>query len=316
MPSNFLEKTLEDIVFENKETIHLRGLSKFKQSAFRQVVLPSGKRIDILGFSLRDGHLSFDVYELKKDYINIEAVCQAYNYVEEIKSLIKGSFKSWDASIIMVGRRYDAMSILDAISIPVNVYIYDYKIDGIKFEKMAHSTAYYPKHEGFSLGVWAWGLNMVNYPNGMPNSVSFHNNIQSLLNEKEFENKLKGAMHSAINGCDEAEQYTESVIGIKRRQPVITEIFPPQPAWSNYFATNIPYTDDLLEDFCIDDCDDEIEELENDNCDDEQNGDYEPDWETIRTRPVYESIHWEGFKLSELQLPLLYYSHLINSKLK
>ena len=59
MPNDFLEKTLEDIVYENRYVMHEMGLSRFKSHAYRQVILPSGRKIDILGFEIKDGQITY-----------------------------------------------------------------------------------------------------------------------------------------------------------------------------------------------------------------------------------------------------------------
>lgn len=310
MPNDFLEKTLEDIVFENRASIHERGLERFKSKAFRQVILPSGKRIDILGFDVHDGNLKYDLYELKREHITIDSVCQAYNYVEEINHLIRGSFKSCEASIIMIGKKYEPLSILKAVSIPVYVYTYDYKVDGIWFDKKCHSKARFSSHEHFSLGLLAFGTGMLKFANGDVSSVSFHTSILSHLNDKDFGSRLR---QTKLDYLIEAEivQTEKEVVAIIKKD-IITETFPVQPAWSVGFYNSIPFEDFFDEfEFELDDSDYEEDELELDVCDLELTGDDEPDSDDEWGIKVFtEPINWHGWELNQVAQPKLYLTPL------
>jgi len=300
--NDFLEKTLEDIVFENKNEIHLYGLPKFKSTAFRQVILPSGRKIDILGFEINNGHLDFDIYELKRDFINIEAVCQAYNYLEEIKGLIKGHFKSWGASIIMVGKRYDPISVLDAMSLPINVYTYDYQLTGISFSKQRHGGNYYSDHKHFSLGLWAFGTKQLSYNNN-PSSIAFHSVLKSYIsNNNVFENSLSYVIQEHFKDPPLLEIQ-------KPIKQISTVIFPEQPSWTLDFAKDIPHYD-LMEDMDEDMSDFEDEEIEADYSDYEP----EPDLEEDNYYNFVEPINWYDWEVLPIALPRYYY--VLNPNIK
>lgn len=302
--SDFLERTLEDIVFNNRREIHLYGLPKFKNTAFRQVILPSGRKIDILGFEINNGHLDFDIYELKKDIINIDSVCQAFNYFEEIKGLIRGHFKSWSASIIMVGKRYEPISVLEGMNIPVNVFTYEYELNGISFKKENHIINYYYDHKHFSLGLWAFGTNQLSYNNN-PSSIAFHSVMQSYMTTNNvFEDNLS----SVIRGHLKSTELIEIKEPVKPT-PVSTVIFPEQPAWTLEFAKDIPHYD-LMEDLDEDMSDFEDEETEGDYSDYEP----EPDCEEDYLYNFVEPINLYDYTLSPLVLPNYYY--VINPNIK
>jgi len=297
MPSDFLEKTLEDIVYENRYEIHNRGLCRIKRTAFRQVYLPSGRKIDILAYDLIDGHLYFDIFELKKDCINTEAVAQAINYLDEINQLIKGAFRGHTAKIIMVGRKCEQMPFLDYLTVPVSVYTYDYQMEGISFACRNCRGNYYSPHENFSLGVWAWGLNMLSLTNGTPSTMSFHSSITRHLDGGNFETILRETKATYLR---EQKLLPEPITEITPLKPVVsTVIFPEQPAWTLEFSSQIPFGDDLMEDIEEDLCDYEPEIMELDECDFEANGDDEPDY--------YENFDNSLFFLEPLRLPELYF---------
>lgn len=305
MPTDFLEKTLEDIIFNNKRVIHQRGLPVFKEQAFRQVVLPSGRKIDILGFEINDGILNFDIYELKKDHINLDAISQAYNYFEEIKCLINGHFRDYQARIIMVGKRYDGIPLLNSLNIPVRVFTYDYQMDGISFKEESHRNSYYNSDENFSLGVLAWGLEMLSFTNGHPPTISFHSSIQRHLNGSNFEIKLREYKEGGLRAQKllNAPMVIEPTPAVK----VTTVVFPEPLAWTPEFAREIPYYN-LMDDMEIDDSDYEPENIEADYSDYEP----EPDLEEDQYNNFLEPIDWYEYRLLPLMLPKNYYVHPTN----
>lgn len=307
MPSDFLEKTVEDIVFENRDKVYSRGLCPFKKYAFRQVILPSGRRIDILGFEIMDGRLYIDVYELKRDVINIEAVGQAYNYIDEINQLIKGSFKSVEPSIIMVGRRYSPIPLLDNMKTPISVYTYDYDFDGIKFNHVRHSDSYYSKNETFSLGIWGFGLGMLSYRSGNPSSISFHSLSIGHVSGDDFEERLRLAMKEQMTSVKLLPPPT--IEPIKPLRPIVTDIFPLQPSWTSEFASGIPHFDIFEDNEVIDDCDFEDDEIELDLCDYESSNDDEPDVHTEddEISLIREPINNESMSMSNLIFPANYF---------
>lgn len=283
MPSNFLEKTLEDIIYENRKEIHYKGLPKFKKVAFRQVYLPSGRIIDILSYDLSNGYINFDIYELKKDYINNDAVCQAIRYWDEIEQLIKGSFKGYSVKIIMIGKNSDQMPFLDHLNIPVSVYEYDYQLNGISFNEVNCRGNYYVGNEKFSLGLWAWGLDMLTLVNGDPSTMNFHSSIERHLDGSNFEIILRKTKEEYLQ--EPKLLPLPENIELPEKCGIVTEIFPLQPSWTPEYAKELPpYKSLKLEMFLegqIDDCDLEDDELELDVSDYEPTGDDEPDYEDV-----------------------------------
>lgn len=277
MPNDFLEKTLEDIIFENKNVIHSYGLPRFKSKSFRQVILPSGKKIDILGFEIIKGYINFDIYELKREIINPDAISQAFGYLDEIVNLINGSFKGWSAEIIMVGKKYDPLSMIKYSTVPIRVYTYDYRLNGINFTEASRNQRYFEPHEAFSLEVWAWGLGRLTFKNGHPSSVNFHNGFEKHLGA-DFADIIKSERDSHLV---EQKLLPAPAIELKQDTPksiaITTVVFPEQPAWSIEFSKDIPHYN-IFEDLGDKDESDfeELEEdYENDMADYEENGDLE-----------------------------------------
>lgn len=267
MLNDFLEKTLEDIIYSNRDTISNRGLSKFKGNAYRQVILPSGRKIDILGFEIKDGVLNCDIYELKREVINADAICQAFNYYTELKYITKNYFKNIDAKIIMVGRKYEPVSVIDALPIPIEVYTFEYYIDGIKFSQIKNRYTYSEPNSSFSFGLWAFGHAGLEF-NEEKSSVTFHSVYDKYsLQEPLFGNKIMGYIEYYVNTENNIELKEEINADIKveiKPKFIITEIFPEQPQWTLEFKESIPEPQSIMEDM----------DLEDEECD---YSDYEPD---------------------------------------
>ena len=293
-----LERNLEDIIYENRTTVHERGFHKMKQKAFRQVILPSGKKIDIFGFEITDGCLVCDIYELKRDIINADAVCQAFGYFKEIEHITKPYFRSISAKIIMVGKKYEPVSILDSLPIPIDVYTYIYKIDGIIFTKITDPYVYYSPHQNFSFGIWAFGYKGL-YFTDEQTSISFHSvfNDYALRNEgykKSIENTVS-AWVEEITKYEEIE-VDEDVEYLPQR--VKTVIFPEPLGWTKEFADSIPPATHILEDFQIDDAEIEADfcDYEPDNDDEESEIDAEKYHNTTEVCPVWwVMVHTETY---------------------
>lgn len=256
MLNDFLERTLEDIIYNNRRSIHTRGLSKLKSNAFRQVILPSGRKIDILGFEINDGVLYCDIYELKREVINADAICQAFNYYTELKFITANFFTNIVAKIIMVGRRYEPVSIIDALPVPINVFTYEYYMEGIKFKEIEDRYSYSVPHESFSFGLWAFGRAGLSF-NMDVSSVRFHSEYDSYFKKNpSIDKEIKGYIKSStksIHKEKEVELIEED--GKPKWESVKTIIFPEQPAWSVEFANEIPYSDNV-----VDELDGEIED--------------------------------------------------------
>lgn len=159
---SFLEKNLEDIIYENsltekgREALRSRGLS-IKGRLFRQVELGGFGRIDLLecGFMRNSKGLLVPysiVYELKRNAISEDAIMQACRYVCGIKSHLsnmipqemvdkRGRPLLW---IRLIGEAcnyngnfrylYSCMRNIDA-------YTFSYDIDGIHFTPVEYCDA-------------------------------------------------------------------------------------------------------------------------------------------------------------------------------
>lgn len=277
MPSDFLEKTLEDIIFENRGMIHTRGLDAFKLTAFRQVVLPSGKKMDIIAYKIVGGHISIDLYELKKDTINLDAICQAYNYFAEMSVHLCGSFKTYDIHIIMIGRRYEPIPLFDKMKLPVSVFVYDYGLNGISFTKMQSRQSVFTKRDNFGLALRAFGTGMLYYPGSQPDIV----NLEKVYEEyaivhPSFDELVKKNQMEHFGSVFTREVFVDTVC--YRPYPKFDEVkFPDQPHWSEEFAKSIPHDEETIWlDFENDDSDWEIDcdmevDYESNDADEEYN---------------------------------------------
>lgn len=258
MPNDFLEKTLEEIIYENRFVIHNYGLCKFKSTNTRQFYLPSGKIVDVLSFDITYGHLSLDVYELKRFTINEDAIIQAYNYFVELSSLVNGYFKSYDIHIVMVGKKYIRVPILEKMNVPFSVYVYDYTLTGMTFDCVK------PREE-------------IHYP-----SKQFSSHLCKLSGFPENYPILTVIEKPTIV----VKTIEKETIIYKKPPSVKTVMFPEQPAWSQDFLKEVPFTD-LMEDFDIDE------------------SDYEPDTSDFEPDSDIENEYLEEDESTEAYLPTL-----------
>lgn len=160
---NFLEKDLEQIIFEaDKEELQKKGLPVYGK-LFRQLRIGSYGVADLVSFNRhQDGgypRLSVTVYELKKEKIGISAFLQALQYVKGIERYLElRNFKfTVDFSIILIGKTIDINSSFCFLSDLIynlsndsflNNYTYSYGLNGLEFK-----AEYGYKHtvEGFNL---------------------------------------------------------------------------------------------------------------------------------------------------------------------
>ena len=149
---DFLEKNLEDIIFEAAQTeegrtqLQERGLD-LHGLTLRQVCLGDGIA-DLVNIST-DGKkgsrvLKVSVIELKKEELNIHTLIQSVKYlhaindiIHRVKSCSKGEKPTWYCvapSIILIGKSItaDLKMLLPVIS-PIEVYTYSYTMNGVSF---------------------------------------------------------------------------------------------------------------------------------------------------------------------------------------
>lgn len=289
MPNDWYEKTVEDIIFENKDIIHEYGLPKFRKTTFRQFILPSGRKLDIISYDLVNGHLVMDLYELKRFDINTDAIVQAYNYLIELNGITAGKFKSVDIHIIMIGSQYNPVLMFQRMNLPFSVYTYEYKLTGMKFFKHQEKRNPYKSDDSFSLGLWAFGSGMMQFNNGQPNTV----NMADLYNRKKTE-LIHNELIMKTGSMFKAPVVIEvPVIKYTDRPSIVTEVFPRQPSWTKEFARSIP-PDEYMFDFEEDMSDWEPEIVENDR------SDYEPETLEDNEQPPYSPTIEERDYWSEL----------------
>lgn len=147
---DFLEMDLEDILFNTpSEYLEERGLQMYGKR-LRQLYLGNYGRADLITirktfieadeFCLRHHEFVINIYELKKDAINIYTYLQAIRYCRAIQRIIES--RSIEAyfkfKIILIGKIIDINN--DFIFLPelnnnVEIYTYQYKIDGLHFTR-------------------------------------------------------------------------------------------------------------------------------------------------------------------------------------
>lgn len=191
MPNNFLEKSLEDIIYENNDEIHSRGLSKFKNTTFRQFELPSGKKIDLITYSLFRGSISVDIYELKKEQIDTATVYQLYNYAHEFLGMVSDEFQIVNIKLVLVGKAYQPISILEAVNLPIEIYTYEYAMTGIVFTKQSSSPKSFSPNNPFVNALIAFGTRL-SFPEGQPKVMNILNQyLDYLKNNPEYDHEIE-----------------------------------------------------------------------------------------------------------------------------
>jgi hypothetical protein len=142
----FLEKNLEDIIFETSTEDLLSRNLKVSGKRYRQLRIGSYGVADLVTLEkvnqFEDTILQITVYELKKDKINISSLSQASRYVTGIKRYFEQNnkfvFTEIDYKIVLVGKNIetsgDFVYLTDFLATSVDCYTYDYKFDGLSFK--------------------------------------------------------------------------------------------------------------------------------------------------------------------------------------
>lgn len=194
MASDFLEKTLEDIVYENRNVIHQRGLPQIRTNSFRQFYLPSGVKLDIASFEVIGDCLYFDIWELKRDNINYSTLHQAYGYLDEIRCLCSDLFNECVFHIILVGKTYNPMPLLIDFKIKTSCYTYSYEMNGISFKRHLPARTVYERNANFSTAMFTFGTGMLTYTKDQT-SVKIDSCLNDYLkNDPSFEDKILETM--------------------------------------------------------------------------------------------------------------------------
>jgi hypothetical protein len=137
MPSDFLEKTLETIIYENYRILQSRGLDLNYRHIDKQFKLPSGKIIDLINWQVDENEISLSIIELKKDICSDAALWQLLEYVHEIIYHLTGHFDKISYTAILIGDSigYNVETLL-LLKFPLlKIYSYQYNFDGITFKK-------------------------------------------------------------------------------------------------------------------------------------------------------------------------------------
>lgn len=159
---NFLEKNLEDIVFETpNDKLHERGFFLFGEKK-RQVRIGNYGIADIITYFRRENKMFINVLELKKDKVSIETLLQAVNYVKGIKRYLDRRACSFDISIriTLIGKEVDnsnSFCYFPDIFNNIDVFTYEYQFDGIFFHQ---ETGFKLTNEGFGLNKNASTVNI------------------------------------------------------------------------------------------------------------------------------------------------------------
>jgi hypothetical protein len=147
---DFLEKNLEDIIFEaDNEKLKERGLF-IPGKKKRQVRIGNYGIADIVSWTSTPNRLEITVFELKQKTIDATALMQAFRYKVGIERYISSRKpKLWfEVNIVLIGKEIGKGDFCYMLSEYSNFYTYTYSygIDGIKFESQ---SGYYLRQEGF-----------------------------------------------------------------------------------------------------------------------------------------------------------------------
>lgn len=167
----FIEKNLEDIIFEsNRLELIKRGLD-VRGKMLRQLKIGNYGTADLVTIQKpyfypktewtnphHNSSFLVTIYELKKEKIGILAFLQAIRYAKGIKSWFEKSKYygdySVDLKIVLIGNEIEKDSVFSYIpdifetqgERSVELFLYQYKIDGIHFE---NNSSWVLTNEGF-----------------------------------------------------------------------------------------------------------------------------------------------------------------------
>lgn len=135
--SDFLEKNLEDMIFQNRRILANRGFPAHESNMIRQMPIPSGGRVDLFSYELEGGDtIRCTVFELKKGRLDAESVLQVSQYASEIQRLLQPYFQNITVKKVLVGNDYSLkFTVLFEYMETIEVYLYKYLVDGIRFKK-------------------------------------------------------------------------------------------------------------------------------------------------------------------------------------
>lgn len=157
----FLEKDLEDIIWDGLQTNHKRQLLIDRGLGFVESISTSKRQLRIGNYGITDivtaqrspfntKELWINLIELKKDKISFEAVSQCARYIKGIERYLNKRGVKNHVVGTLIGSEIDKYSdfvyMMSKIS-DIDVYTYEYGIEGIQFkwEEMDYSLI----EEGF-----------------------------------------------------------------------------------------------------------------------------------------------------------------------
>lgn len=139
MPNDFLEKTLEEIIFENRDKVHGRGFPNFLANAKRQFIMPIYGTCDIFSWEISEKSFKGKIFELKKDKVDINTLSQVIGYGKQLDAILINRFQNIDISLYAIGNEIDTNVLnLAYWGLNVHIYTYDYSFDGLVFEKVGN----------------------------------------------------------------------------------------------------------------------------------------------------------------------------------
>jgi hypothetical protein len=172
MSNDFFEKTLEQIIIQNQKFIHKKGFPRLLDNTHSQFQLPSGGKIDILSFAIDETYdsISYKIFELKRETIQVDALCQVSQYASELYMLSCPHFKHVNIERYVVGTDYSkqVLALMES-QISIDIYLYKYTIDGIAFKQASsymeaqneevNKLLYSTSQESLDLYNTIWTLN-------------------------------------------------------------------------------------------------------------------------------------------------------------
>lgn len=142
------EKELEDLLtLENTEELRKRGLGVFRQEKLhRQLNLGVYGVADLIGCTFEsdgngNGLLVIKIYELKRDEIGLEALCQAFRYKKAIENFFESIEFTYplDISLILIGAslstKKDFIFLAQSIEY-LTCFTYNLSLSGLMFEEV------------------------------------------------------------------------------------------------------------------------------------------------------------------------------------
>lgn len=144
MAQNFLEKDLEQIIFEtDNDYLCDRGLNICGKK-YRQIDLSPYGIPDIITFErpFQNYQAIITIWEFKKDTIGVNTFLQALRYAKGVKYLLEKNRPFFNKiecefKICLVGKNIEltgSFCFLPDIFTNVSLYTYEYKYDGIDFK--------------------------------------------------------------------------------------------------------------------------------------------------------------------------------------